>query len=405
MSQPAVTVAAPYPEEGAVQLARAAEQAGRLDRLLMPSRAGSRALSRAAELLGRGDAARRLRRGAGDVRALQEVAPLFEPLRLVASLPGVGGLAPDIHRLKAGFDRRVAQVPFASPAIVCMPEAALATFDRRPDVLRVFHEVDGHPRARNEVLTDTYGARRAASEAHPQQIVDRIEAELALADLILSPSSAVTAQMTAQGVPEAKLLQAHLGVDLAAFAAVEEAPAATSGNTEPVLLYVGQISLRKGITFLIDAARGARVQVRLLGPVVDRSLLEGAPENVRYLGTASHAGVADAMRRADAFVFPTLEDAFGLVVVEAAASGLPVISTVGAGASEVLGAEDVLQVPIADSRALGEAMAATEPLARDERRDRAARIRAAAAGGSIHDWAGWSAAVLRGIDAALAARP
>jgi len=45
VSQPAVTVAAPYPEEGAVQLARAAEQAGRLDRLLMPSRAGSRALS------------------------------------------------------------------------------------------------------------------------------------------------------------------------------------------------------------------------------------------------------------------------------------------------------------------------------------------------------------------------
>lgn len=393
-----IAVAAPYPEGGAMELARAAEKAGRLSELLMPSRRASRAAAALAGRLGRTDVARRLGRGAVGVRSLHEIVPLFEPLRLAAPLPVIGPRVSDIHRLKAVFDRAVARADLGdASAVVSMPEAALATFERHADRLRVFHEVDGHPRARNEVLERVYGRRRAAGESHPAAIVGRIEAELELADLVLSPARVVTEQMVANGVPRDRVLEAHLGVDLGAFTF----PAVGGGavNRRPVALYVGQISLRKGIPFLLDAARGRAVDVRLIGPMVDPTVLDGAPDNVRYEGTVSHAAVAEAMRTADAFVLPTLEDAFGLVVVEAAASGLPVISTTGAGAAEVLGDDDLVSVPIADAGSLGAALAAVRPLSSDERSDRAERIRAAGCDGALNDWPAWSAAVLDGIAA------
>lgn len=392
-----ITVAAPYPEGGAVALARAAESAGLLTGLLMPSRRAFRAAATVAAHLGRPDVARRLRRGAGEVRALHEIAPLFEPLRLASPLPVLGPRLSDIHRLKAVFDRRVARTDLAdAAAVVAMPEAALATFQRNAGRLRVFHEVDGHPRARNEVLERIYGRARAAGEAHSDAIVDRIEAELALADLVLSPSRAVTDQMVANGVPRAKLLEAHLGVDLDAFTFPGVGETGRAGD-RPVALYVGQISLRKGIPFLLDAVRGRAIDVRLLGPMVDPSALAGAPENVRYEGVVSHAAVAEAMRTADVFVLPTLEDAFGLVVVEAAASGLPVISTTGAGAAEVLQPEDLVTVPVGDAVALSAAFEGVRPLLAEERIDRAERIRAAGRSGALNDWPAWSATVLGGI--------
>jgi glycosyltransferase involved in cell wall biosynthesis len=394
-----IAMTAPYPEGGAMELARAAEAAGLLTELLMPSRRASRAAAALAGRLGRADASRRLGRGAGDVRALHEISPLFEPLRLAAPLPVVGRRLSDIHRLKAAFDRAAAATDLAdASAVVAMPEAALATFQRHTDRLRVFHEVDGHPRARNEVLEQVYGRTRAAGEAHPAAIVDRIESELALADLVLSPARTVTEQMIANGIAPDKLLQAHLGVDLDAFTFPEVVDTGRTG-TRPVALYVGQISLRKGIPFLLDAARGQAIDVRLIGPMVDPSALAGAPDNVRYEGVVSHAAVAEAMRTADVFVLPTLEDAFGLVLVEAAASGLPVISTTGAGAAEVLQAEDLVSVPIADAPALAAALAVVRPLHAEERLDRAERIHAAGRTGSLNDWPGWSAQVLAGIAA------
>jgi glycosyltransferase involved in cell wall biosynthesis len=396
-----IAVSAPYPEGGAMELAAAAAAGSRLEALVMPSRRASRTAAALALRAGRGDVARRLGRGAPDVAALREVLPWFEPARMAAGLPVLGGRLPDIHTLKAAFDRAVAGVDLGGArAVVAMPEAALETFRRHPDRLRVFHEVDGHPRARNEVLTRFYGADRAAGESHPPAIVARIEAELAVADLVLSPSAAVTAQMEANGVPRAKLLEAHLGVDLAAFGLLESAPARRAAAGPPTALYVGQISLRKGIPFLLEASKRSGTRVRMIGPMVDRSALDGMPDTVRYDGVLSHGGVAEAMRTADAFVFPTLEDAFGLVVVEAAATGLPVISTDGAGAAEVLGERDLRSVPIGDPVALADALAAVRPLAPEEREDRAARIREASAAGRLNDWATWSRAVLDGIDAA-----
>jgi glycosyltransferase involved in cell wall biosynthesis len=64
----------------------------------------------------------------------------------------------------------------------------------------------------------------------------------------------------------------------------------------------------------------------------------------------------EAYRGADLLVFPTLSDGFGLVVGEALAHGLPVLTTDQAGAADLLSPDNGLIVPAADPGALTEAL-------------------------------------------------
>ena len=121
-------------------------------------------------------------------------------------------------------------------------------------------------------------------------------------------------------------------------------------------LYVGQISHRKGIGFLLEAARRCAdlaLRFRLIGPAVSPELLRDLPPNVVYEGASLPGGVPEAMRQADLFVLPTVEDSFALVVFEAMATALPVVTTTHAGSSELIeNGRDGLVVPPGDVFAL-----------------------------------------------------
>ena len=63
-----------------------------------------------------------------------------------------------------------------------------------------------------------------------------------------------------------------------------------------------------------------------------------------------------SLRSADVLVFPTLSDGFGMVVAEAMAHGLPVITTDQAGAADLVSPDNGLIVPAADAQALAHAL-------------------------------------------------
>jgi glycosyltransferase involved in cell wall biosynthesis len=175
----------------------------------------------------------------------------------------------------------------------------------------------------------------------------------------------VVSILRAQGVPRARVAVVPYGVDLSAFRPRDEQYELRNGAHSPrgrlVGLYVGHICHGKGLSALLEAARLCRrlpVSFRLVGPIVSREVLHDVPDNVRYEGLLHPAAVPDAMRRADFFVLPTLDDSFGLVVLEAMASGLPVITTRHAGAAEYIddGADGLVVAP-GDARALAAAIA------------------------------------------------
>jgi glycosyltransferase involved in cell wall biosynthesis len=122
------------------------------------------------------------------------------------------------------------------------------------------------------------------------------------------------------------------GVDLDGFT-----PAARgiSGNRRPVFLYVGRLAPEKNIdAFLSLDLPGTKVVV---GDGPSKLGLKVRYPNAVFLGAKTHAELPAIYASADAFVFPSLTDTFGLVLVEAMACGLPVAAFPAPGPLDVIG--------------------------------------------------------------------
>jgi glycosyltransferase involved in cell wall biosynthesis len=266
-----------------------------------------------------------------------------------------------MYRVKARFDTAVARQLTRQPTeiFIGMYGASLESFRvvHHQDGLAVLNFVNSHPTEHNRYLMELAGLKAPHHELIPAWMAQRVELELSTADLVLVPSRFVADQLRSHGVAEEKIALIPYGVDLRAFYPRERQ---IDKKTPLECLYVGQISYRKGIRVLLDAARYCQnqpVNFRLVGPLVSREVLANLPDNVFYGGPSLPSSVAEKMRAADLFIFPSLEDSFALVIFEAMATGLAVITTNHAGSSERLSdGEDALIVPAGDARALAYAV-------------------------------------------------
>jgi len=110
-----------------------------------------------------------------------------------------------------------------------------------------------------------------------------------------------------------------------------------------VLLYVGRVSREKGLEMLADAFKelvdsGAAIALAVIGDGPYREEMEKALTAYPTLFTGYLAGenLQRGYASADLFVFPSATDTFGNVVLEAQASGLPVIVSDEGGPRELM---------------------------------------------------------------------
>lgn len=255
----------------------------------------------------------------------------------------------------------------AADVVIGMPGSSLFTFQNSPERVKVFHEVDAHPKVRNQRLVDVYGRRRAKAEMYSPRFVERIEAEIRISDYILVPSGLVQRQMLANGVDHEKIITIPYGVNPRIFAPIDQDVQRRPDLNQLQVVYTGQVSLRKGVPFLIEAVRGVpNIQLTIVGPVFDRGILVNLPDNVRVAGVLSPEQLSALYGRMDVFVLPSIEDSCGLVVAEAAAAGLPVITTSWSGASELLSSPHVVVEP-GDVGVLRDAILSKNYLSQSER--------------------------------------
>jgi glycosyltransferase involved in cell wall biosynthesis len=162
-------------------------------------------------------------------------------------------------------------------------------------------------------------------------------------------------------------------------------------------VYVGRLWSGKGLTYLLDAFGELRrrdvgeVSLLLVGDGRDEDSLRARAKglgNVVFSGFQAEDALPGIYAASDVFVFPTLGDPFGMVVLEAFACGLPVIATTASGEirDRVKDGANGFLVPPADSDALVDRM---ELLARDEalRRRMSKAAIAKVAGQSPELWA------------------
>ncbi|MGE4558415.1 MAG: glycosyltransferase [Desulfovibrionaceae bacterium] len=191
-------------------------------------------------------------------------------------------------------------------------------------------------------------------------------------DVVFAPSRAVADELAARGVNKEKIKVYPRGIDTERFTpGKRNGFFKRYGLDRPVkLLYVGRVSKEKNLAMLSEAFRNLcakRADLHLVvvgeGPYLDemREELKGLPAT--FTGYLDGEELASAYASSDLFVFPSTTDTFGNVVLEAQASGLPVIvSDQGGPCENMIPGATGLVMPSCNAEGLMQAM---ETLASD----------------------------------------
>jgi glycosyltransferase involved in cell wall biosynthesis len=338
--------------------------------------------------------------GTGDLRVLQVIDDLGAgggQRQLVDLAPALRALGTDVRVLALGGDQTFAAVlqqhgiPVRSLGAESRGDLARAVLDIhreiqrfRPDVLHtrlalspMIARLATMPRPRRLRHVCSVGAMWYSSVQtldNPAHSMRKTEV-LRQADRWTGRAAAVTYVASSQAV--AQMLRARLGVPAHHVHVIHNStplapptPGTPVERRSPVgrLITVGRLSPEKGHRYLVDAVallRDRGVEVSLLvvgsGPLEQDLRRQVAAHRldaqVTILGTSTE--VPRLLGESDLFVFPSLHEGFGVVVIEAMAARVPVVVSDIAPMREILGEHDPcgLLVPPRDAGRLADAVA------------------------------------------------
>jgi glycosyltransferase involved in cell wall biosynthesis len=146
------------------------------------------------------------------------------------------------------------------------------------------------------------------------------------ADRVVGNSRYVSQTVAEQfGVPVATIYD---GMNPAVF---HPAPSSEGRNPQLTVLYAGSFQARKRVDIVVhEAAKWPSVNFRLAGKGEEEENIRALVSrlncgNVTFLGHLSQEGIADEMRKADVFLFPSIAEGHPQVLGQAAACGLPAV--------------------------------------------------------------------------------
>ena len=185
-----------------------------------------------------------------------------------------------------------------------------------------------------------YAKLRSGTQAIAEAMSAAVGALYGACEVVLSPSEASDAELTAMGIAESRIARWDRGVDTSRFNPALRDPALLPGDVK--VLYCGRITREKGADVLADAFLRARAQE----PRLHLVLAGGGPEEdelrrrlgdaASFLGWVEGDELARTYASADMFLFASETDTFGQVILEAQASGLPVIAVDAGGPASLV---------------------------------------------------------------------
>jgi glycosyltransferase involved in cell wall biosynthesis len=173
----------------------------------------------------------------------------------------------------------------------------------------------------------------------PATDFQRLAEETRMAELWIAASSFTKSTLVENGAPAERIHVVPYGVDLSRFTPARDT--CCRSHSGPLkLLFAGTINQRKGIAYLAQALRmfsKQDVELRVCGRVVDDlRLFERFGSQVRITPSVTGDELIEAYREADLFVFPSVAEGFGHVLLESLACGLPVLSTTSTAAPDLI---------------------------------------------------------------------
>ncbi|MBL8831484.1 MAG: glycosyltransferase [Rhodospirillales bacterium] len=223
--------------------------------------------------------------------------------------------------------------------------------------LAILNQVIGHIRSGLDLFAEE--ARRAPEFAEtlplpPQRVIAQCATEAHEADRVIVPSDYVRDTMVANGVDPARVFVLPYGVDTDRFRPPER-PRDPDGKFR--VLFVGALTQRKGIKYLLEAAKRADIpglELVCVGKLAgDPAAFAPYADVFRHVPHVPFHEVHRLFQTADVFAYPSLHEGSAFASYEALASGLPVVCTPNTGSVVRDGKEGFL-VPVRDTDALVE---------------------------------------------------
>jgi glycosyltransferase involved in cell wall biosynthesis len=154
----------------------------------------------------------------------------------------------------------------------------------------------------------------------------------AKASRVMVATPSIEAELRARGFTN--IARWTRGVDTSLFRPRNDLPEELADITGPIWLYVGRVAVEKNIEAFLDLdLEGTKIVV---GDGPQREELALKHPDVRFLGARYGEDLARCFAAGDVFVFPSRTDTFGLVILEALASGVPVAAYPVPGPMDVL---------------------------------------------------------------------
>lgn len=215
--------------------------------------------------------------------------------------------------------------------------------DPRPGIL---FQVHPHPLTIRRILTEELAAhpdcagslRQEWELALPENDFQHLVEEPRLAARYLCASSFTRQSLIENGAEPSAIRVVPYGVDTGRFRPDPARRSAPGGKLR--LLFVGRINQRKGIKYLLEALRLLRtdeVHLTVCGRIIDGlDLFRPFASQIDVRPSVSAAELVAAYQSADLFVFPSVAEGFGQVLLESLASGLPIVSTTHTAAPDLI---------------------------------------------------------------------
>jgi glycosyltransferase involved in cell wall biosynthesis/predicted metal-dependent phosphoesterase TrpH len=178
---------------------------------------------------------------------------------------------------------------------------------------------------------------------------------------VLSPSAAADLSLRSLGIAEDRIGRWARGVDLSRFDPLKREDDAYPGEVR--VLYAGRLTKEKGADLLAESFLRAReldprLHLLLAGGGPEEGMLrERLGEHATFLGWLEGDELARAYASSDIFLFCSVTDTFGQVIVEAQASGVPVVAVEAGGPASLIRDDDTGLLHPADPEAIAAAVA------------------------------------------------
>jgi glycosyltransferase involved in cell wall biosynthesis len=201
--------------------------------------------------------------------------------------------------------------------------------------LRLIMRGSAHIRNQAAILAEEQKRAGCRINQPRRWMIEREQREYDLTDQIVVLSSFAYRSFRAQGICDSKLWLVPLGAEIGAFrpsSEVIEARRARILSGAPLrVLYIGGLSWRKGLFDLRELISRAsrRFQFRFVGPVWPeaKSTVRTLSNLAEFIPKRPQSELPSEYAWGDLFIFPTLEDGYAVVLAQASAVALPILTT------------------------------------------------------------------------------